>query len=106
MIAGPTRALRDRSPELLRSSLSRLLVEGRAQWLADSRDLLVALAPYHDRAKRLGLDPALEFAAIAADGPDEQREIVCSFGRGDDVTPEAFDFTVVDGADGPRYEWT
>lgn len=106
MIDGPTRALRSRSPELLRSGLSRLVVEGRAQWLADSRDLLVALAPYHDCARRLGLDPALELAAIAAGAPEELRDLIRRFGRRDDVTSEAFGFTVVKGAGGPRYEWT
>ena len=106
MIDGPTRALRGRSPELLRAGLEQLVVEGQSRWLADWRDLLAALAPYHDCASRLGLDPALEFEAIAADAPDELRELIRSFGRRDDVTPDAFGFTVVDGADGPRYEWT
>ncbi|HXH97044.1 MAG TPA: hypothetical protein VNH40_07520 [Gaiellaceae bacterium] len=106
MIDGPTRALRSRSPELLRADLARLVVEGRAQWLLDWRDLLVALAPYHDCATRLGLDPTAEFAAVAAAGPEELRDLIRSFGRRDDITPGAFGFRLVDAAEGPRYEWT
>src|SRR3954451_15943476 len=49
-----TQALRSGSVESLRAELLRLLVAGRD---LDLRDLLVGLAPYHDCAARLGVDP-------------------------------------------------
>ena len=66
---------------------------------------MVVLAPYHDCACRLGLDPVKFFENAAAAAPASLRETVVSFGRRDDITPEAFRFAVVDAADGPRYEW-
>ena len=43
---------------MLKSGLLRLLHDGELRWLQDRRDLLVAMAPYHDCARRLELDPA------------------------------------------------
>ena len=106
MIEAPTRALREQSADLLHAGLDRLLAEGEEAWVGDERDLLVALAPYHDCARRLGLDPAAVFEAAAAAAPESLRETVRRFGRRDDVTPEAFGFRVAGEHDAPRYEWT
>ena len=101
----PTRALRARSKDLLAAGLVELLRDGEDQWVADQRDLMIVLAPYHDCAKRLGLDP-IEFFEEAADaGPKSLQEAVAGFGRRDDVTPNAVGFAVVEDADGPRYVW-
>jgi hypothetical protein len=90
-----TRALREQKPELLSLGLERLLAEGEKDWIEDSRDLLVALAPYHDCARRLGLDRTGLFDQAAEKGPATLRETVREFGRRRDVTPEAFGFAVV-----------
>src|SRR4051812_41305439 len=72
-----TQALRSGSVEALRAELLRLLVAG---WDLDLRDLLVGLAPYHDCAARLGVDPAALFAEVSAAGPPELRDAVRGFG--------------------------
>jgi hypothetical protein len=105
MDEGPTRALRAHSRDLLGAGLAELLKDGEAQWAADQRDLMIVLAPYYDCAKRLGLDPASFFDEAAHAAPRSLQGAVSSFGRRDDVTPEAFGFAVVDDADGPRYVW-
>jgi hypothetical protein len=64
VIESPTRALRARAPEVLRAGLLRVLVEGEDEWVKDWRDLLIGLAPYHDCARRLGLDPVVLFDAM------------------------------------------
>ena len=105
MIETATRALRAQAPEVLRTGLLRSLVEGEDEWLKDWRDLLVALAPFHDCARRLGLDPSSFFAAVAQEGPPTLAEVVREFGRRTDVTPEAFGYVLTETADGPRYDW-
>jgi hypothetical protein len=105
-VDAPSRALREHAPELLGSGLRRLLVEGEQEWVKDWRDLLVVLAPYHDCARRLGVDPTLLFDAAADEGPATLRDVVRDFGRRRDVTPKAFGFEVVEGPEGPRYEFT
>lgn len=105
MIETPTRALRTRAADVLRAGLLRALIEGEDEWVKDWRDLLVGLAPYHDCARRLGLDPVVFFAAVAEEGPPSLREIVRDFGRRLDVTPEAFGYVVTETGDGPRYDW-
>src|SRR5436305_2369990 len=96
-----TQALRSGSVESLRAELLRLLVAGRD---VDLRDLLLGLAPYHDCAARLGVDPAALFAEVSAAGPPELRDAVCGFGQRTDIRPEEWGFAVVDTFDGPRYE--
>jgi hypothetical protein len=54
-------ARRARLSDLVRDSLRSGLLGGEANWLRDSRDLMVALARYHDCARRLGLDAAATF---------------------------------------------
>ena len=53
--------LRARSPDLLCEVLSWDLRGGEADWLKGSREVMVALAPYQDCARRLGLDAAAIF---------------------------------------------
>jgi hypothetical protein len=105
VIETPTRALRAQAPEVLRAGLLRSLIEGEDESVKDWRDLLVGLAPCHDCARRLGLDPVVLFDAVAEEGPPSLREIVRDFGRRTDVTPEAFGYVVTDTSDGPRYDW-
>ena len=82
-----------------------MLGAGRAQWSADGRDLFVALAPFYDCARQLGLDPATFFAQVAESGPPELREAVRDFGKLD-VTLAAYGYALVATPDGPRYEIT
>lgn len=105
MIETPTRALRARDPQELHTGLLHILIEGEEEWLKDWRDLLVGLAPYHDCARRLGLDPVAVFDAVAQDAPSKLQGIVRDFGRRTDVTPEAFGYVVTETTDGPRYDW-
>jgi len=106
VIDGPTLALRHGSPEELRAALLVLLREDELHWLQDRRALLAAMAPYHDCARRLDLDPPQFFAAVAAEGPMPLAEIVRMFGEHQDVTPAAFGFRLVTSPDGATYERT
>jgi hypothetical protein len=91
---------------LLRAGILQMLGADRARWSADTRDLLVALVPYYDCARRLGIDPAELFGQVAKAGPPELLEAVRDFGRRDDVTLAAFGWTVVETPDGPRYDFS
>ena len=101
----PTRALRARSKDVLAAGLAELLRDGEDQWVVAQRDLMIVLAPYHDCAMRLGLDPTKFFEEVADAGPKSLQEAVASFGHRDDITPNAFGFAVVEDAEGPRYVW-
>jgi hypothetical protein len=101
----PTEALRLRSADVLRDGLLRLLVTGEEQWLKDWRDLLVAMAPYHDCAMRIGVDPGRFFDEVSREGPPTLAETVRTFGQRTDITPSAFGFTVTTLQEGPAYEW-
>jgi hypothetical protein len=101
----PTEALRLGSADVLRDRLVRMLVEGEEEWLKDWRDLLVAMAPYHDCATRLRLDPARLFDDVSSDAPPALADVVRSFGRRTDVTPSAFGFELTELPEGPAYEW-
>ena len=98
-----TRALRESSPQLWRELLLADLVEGEEFWLMDSRDLMVALAPYHDCARRLGLDVPAAFREVAEAGPPGLSEVVVAFGVRVDITPDNFAFALRDGPDGLTY---
>ena len=100
-----TEALRARSPDILREALTSDLHDGEAEWLKDFRDLMVALAPYHDCARQLGLDVAATFRGVAEHGPESLRDVVAFFGARDDVTPAAFGFSVVAGPGGLSYRF-
>jgi hypothetical protein len=106
MIDAPTQALRHSSPTALRAGLLTMLRDGELKWLKDRRDLLVAMAPYHDCARRLDLDPATFFASVATEAPMPLADIVRLFGERSDVTPTAFGFRLVMTSDGATYEWT
>ena len=97
-------ALRAKSPELLRERLIADLLDGEQEWLRDDRDLMVALAPFHDCARRLGLDVAAEFREAAERGPESLRDVVTTFGERRDVTPGAFAYALVEGPRGPSYQ--
>jgi hypothetical protein len=106
MIDAASDALRRGSPDALKAALLRLLNDGELQWLQDRRDLLVAMAPYHDCARRLQLDPPRLFGAVADEGPLALADIVRSFGERSDVTPSAFGYRLVMSPEGATYEWT
>lgn len=106
MIDAPTQALRHGSPGTLRDGLLAMLRDGELEWLKDRRDLLVEMAPYHDCARRLELDPAAFFASVASEAPMPLADIVRMFGDRSDVTPAAFGFKLVMTPDGATYEWT
>lgn len=106
MIDGPpTEALRLQSADVLRDGLHCLLVTGEEQWLKDWRDLLVAMAPYHDCATRIGLDPARFFDEVSREAPQTLASTVRTFGQRRDITPSAFGFTVTTLGKGQAYEW-
>jgi hypothetical protein len=96
-------ALRKRSGDLLLHGLVDLLIDGESDWVKDERDLMVALAPFHDCARRIGLDPAAVFAQAAARGPAEIAGAVRTFGARPEVTLAAFGYIVRDTPDGPAY---
>jgi len=98
-------SLRSGSPDQLRELLVAELVSGEQGWVKDSRDLMMALAPYHHCARELGLDVRAVFGAAAHDGPDSIEAVVIAFGERDDVTPEAFGFEVAHGAEGRFYRY-
>ena len=98
-----SKALRAQSPDLLRQLLVADLRDGEQEWTKDHRDLMVVLAPYHDCAQRLGLDPAMEFRHAATDGPPSLREVVQTFGERHDVTLASFDYSLAQGPEGLSY---
>ena len=99
-----TEALRSGSPEVLEASIRELLTDPEnAQLREDERDLMVALAPLHDCARRLGADPAAVFAAAAEGAPPETAQLAREFGRRQDVSEHSFSFMVEDTEDGPEY---
>jgi len=71
-----TDALTSRSPEKLEASIRDLLSGlDNAGLREDSRDLMVALAPLHDCARRIGLDPAAVFDAAAEGASPETAQL-------------------------------
>jgi hypothetical protein len=98
-----TDVLRAGSPERLHHALVSTLAQNEQEWLRDFRDLMMALAPFHDCAERLGLDPATAFRDAANEGPASLRKVVAEFGARTDVSPSAFGFVVADTAAGPAY---
>ena len=96
-------ALRAQSPQLLHDALVADLRNGESEWLTDPRDLMVALAPFHDCAARLGLNVSDAFRRAADDGPRSLRDLVATFGARGDVTPDAFGFVLTEGPDGLSY---
>jgi hypothetical protein len=97
-------ALRAKSAELLHERLVCDLHEGEQEWLRDDRDLMVALAPFHHCARRLGLDVSVAFREAAGKGPESLREVVTAFGERRDVTLAAFGYVLVEGPKGASYQ--
>jgi hypothetical protein len=95
-----TAALREQSPSVLHGGLIWVL---RAYDGKDPRDLMLGLAPFHDCARRLGLDVRQVFndAADAVDG--EAAQVARDFGQRSDVTADAFAYVVESGPEGPMY---
>jgi len=102
-LPGPTRIARSGNPGALTAELIDVLVNGEAEWLRNVRDLMAALAPYHDCARRLGAAPGELFEVAAVGGPVSLRDAVRAFGYRDDIRPENFGFAVVETTDGPEY---
>jgi len=98
-----TQLLRTGDPSRVEADLVELLLTGEEEWVKDDRDLMMALAPHHDCARRLGADVAALFRRAAAAGPASLRGVVVEFGRRTDVTPEAFGFCVDQTPEGPSY---
>ena len=100
-----TQLLRTGDPSLVEADLVDLLLTAEEEWVKDSRDLMMALAPHHDCARRLGADVPALFRRAAAAGPASLRERVEEFGRRRDVSPQAFGFCVEETPEGLRYRW-
>jgi hypothetical protein len=72
----------------------------------DPRDLMWSLAPYHDCAIRLGLDPAAFFVEVADAGPPGLRELVREFGQRSDTSPQVFGgYVLRETPEGQAYFW-
>jgi len=95
-----TTALREKSQSVLHGGLiwTLRLYDGK-----DARDLMLSLAPFHDCARRLGLDVSQVFNDAADVVGGDAGEVARVFGRRTDVTPDAFAYAVESGPDGPRY---
>ena len=99
-------ALREASPEHLRDGLVRVLGRQGDEDVADWRDLVMDLAPYHDCARRIGLDPRVLFEWIARRLPADVAGTVRQLGKRREVKGEEFGFALVEEPEGPRYYWT
>jgi hypothetical protein len=113
-LAGPIRddhlvaALRERSPDHLRAGLNAVLARATNEEgeIRDWRDLMMDLAPYHDCARRIGIDPRVLFEWIARKLPADVQGPVRALGKRETLDPAEFGFTLVTDDDGPRYYWT
>ena len=99
----PSEALRMRSPERLGVDLSRYLVENELGVDSDWRDVLVGLAPFHDCALRLRVDPIELFDFASKDLNEETRELARRFARRSDINLKSFAWTLESTPDGPCY---
>ncbi|MBE2316644.1 hypothetical protein DVA67_011700 [Solirubrobacter sp. CPCC 204708] len=102
-LAGPTRVARSGHPGALTSALLDKLLAREDEYLADPRELMLTLAPYHHVARWLGEDPSELFDTVASGAPATLRDAVRTFGRRDDIEPDKFGFAVVETAEGPEY---
>ena len=59
-----------------------MLAAGRSGWSTDASELPRALAPYHDCARRLGLDPVAVFDQVAEAGPRPSYATQCGSSGG------------------------
>jgi hypothetical protein len=95
-----TAALPEQSPSVLHGGLVWVL---RAYDGKDPRDLMLGLAPFHDCARRLGLDVPRVFNDAADAVGGEAAQVARDFGQRSDVTADAFAYAVESGLDGPMY---
>ena len=102
-LPGPTRIARSGNPGALTAALLDLLLAHEPEYLENPRELMRTLAPYHHCARWLGEDPGEVFDTVAAGAPATLRDAVRTFGRRDDIEPEAFGFTIVQTAEGAEY---
>ena len=100
-----TPVLRAGSPELWHEALVRELNTGVETWDQDTRDLMMAMAPFHDAAQRLEMDVAAAFRAAAEEGPERHRELVTQFGTRTDINERSFGFSCEETDEGPRYRY-
>lgn len=91
----PTTALRQRSPDLLRSALARALIAFEPEVEIDFRDVLVGLAVYVDCARRLDIDLVELFDSASTGRSEGMRELATGFARRTDVTLDAFGWRLV-----------
>ena len=101
-----TTALREGSIDHLRIGLTGVLQRQGKEGVADWRDLVLDLAPYHDCARRLGVDPKVLFEWVARQLHADVAATVRALGAREELDPAEFGFTLVDDPDGPRYYWT
>jgi hypothetical protein len=83
-----TLAVRERSPERLRSGLVAEAIATPAH--NDGRDVMVGLALHHHVARQLGVPPVELFDAAAPLAEPEIADLFRGFGRRQDVTLAAF----------------
>jgi len=102
-LPGPTRIARSGNPGALTAALLDLLLAHEPEYLENPRELMRTLAPYHHCARWLGEDPGEVFDTVAAGAPATLRDAVRTFGRRDDIEPEAFGFAIVQTAEGAEY---
>ncbi|UJA19342.1 hypothetical protein HJD18_03395 [Thermoleophilia bacterium SCSIO 60948] len=88
---------------MLKRELLALVSDGSSRWESDERDLLVALAPFYDCARRLDADPTEVFDAVAAEAPGAIADCIRCFGRRGAFDPNNWDFYVVPATDGEGY---
>jgi len=100
-------AVRERSLDRLQLGFGRLVRAESAAPGWDPRDAMINMTPFLDCARRLGHDPAIVLAAIAATGADWFRETFEEFVGRSDVTLSAFGWSIVDTTRGPayRFDW-
>jgi len=95
--------VRSGNPGALTAELLGLVADHQDEWRNNYRDLMVALAPYHDCARRLGVVPGEIFDTVAAGAPPSLSDLVRAFGRRTEVRPDGFGFAVVETSEGPEY---
>jgi hypothetical protein len=94
-----TLALRASSPVILLQKLAKFAADCEYD---DDRDIMIRLAPYHECAARLGVDPSEVFDAASRESP-RLAGLIQTFGRRRDITLEAFGWRLADSASGPFY---
>jgi hypothetical protein len=97
-------ALRLGSPGRLLEDLRSYLALIEPELAIDYRDVLVGLAPFHDCAARLGVDPVALFDEASVGRAEAARQVVTAFARRSDVTLENFGWMLSETPNGPCYQ--